>query len=255
MKSKILALCLSLGALTALPTVQAQTQIDEARGVLEKWVETRQIISKERADWQTEQAILSDTVTLLKSELERLESQITALSESATAADEERAALTAQRDQLSAASGAVVENLGQLESELRGILTQLPEPLTKTIEPLARRLPDDSANTKLSLGERLQNVVGILSQADKFNSTMTLTSEIQELESGKQVQVNTLYWGTAIAYFVDDSGDYAGYGFPSEKGWEWTVLDGTGAAIRELLAVYEGSADTIKFVQVPARIQ
>lgn len=254
MKLKTL-LTLSLGAIAVLSPLAAAPQIDEARSVLEKWVETRQITSKERADWSTEKAILGDTVTLLQNELKRIEEQIATLTETATAADEERAKLTAERDRLTAGSDAVINNIGQLETKLRAIVSRLPAPLVNTIQPLVRRLPDDPEDTKLSLGERVQNVVGILSQADKFNTTMTLTSETQELESGKMVQVNTLYWGTAIAYFVDDSGTYGGYGTPAEGGWEWTELDGAGPAIRELLAVYEGTADTIKFVQVPARIQ
>ncbi len=254
MKLKTL-LILPLGAFAVLSPLTAAPQIDEARSVLEKWVETRQIISKERTDWKTEKAILDDTVTLLQSELNRIEAQIATLTDSATAADEERATLTAQRDTLSAGSDAVINNIGQIENKLRAIVSRLPAPLVNTIQPLVRRLPDDPENTKLSLGERVQNVVGILSQADKFNTTMTLTSETQELDSGKKVQVNTLYWGAAIAYFVDDSGTYGGYGTPAEGGWEWTELPGAGSAIRELLAVYEGTADTIKFVQVPARIQ
>ncbi|MFP4157248.1 MAG: DUF3450 family protein [Opitutales bacterium] len=245
----------SLTAIVSAPALFAQPQIEDTRNVLAEWVETRQIISQERSDWQTEKAILSDTVDLLSNELERLEKQIADLEESATVADEERAELTTQRDALSAGSDAVLENIGALETQLREIAAQLPAPLVDKIKPLTRRLPDDPENTKLSLGERVQNVVGILSQAGKFNSTMTLTSETQELDNGKQVQVSTLYWGNAIAYFVDDSGEYAGYGTPGEDGWEWTQLDEAGAAIRELLAVYDGSSDSIKFVEVPARVQ
>jgi len=245
----------TLAAIAPATSLFAQPQIEETRNVLGELVETRQIISQERSDWRTEQAILSDTVSLLTNELERLEQQIADLEESATVADEEREQLTAQRDALNAGSEAVIKNIGSLETQLREIAAQLPAPLADKIQPLTRRLPDDPENTKLSLGERVQNVVGILSQSGKFNSTMTLTSETQELDNEKLVQVSTLYWGNAIAYFVDDSGEYAGYGTPGDDGWEWTQLDEAGAAIRELLAVYDGSSDTIKFVEVPARIK
>jgi septal ring factor EnvC (AmiA/AmiB activator) len=248
-------LLFSLTAIVTAPSLLAKPQIEDTRNVLGEWVETRQIISQERSEWQTEKAILTDTVDLLSNELERLEQQIADLEASATVADEERAELTAQRDALSAGSNAVLQNIGELEIQLREIAAQLPAPLVDKIKPLTRRLPDAPENTKLSLGERVQNVVGILSQAGKFNSTMTLTSETQELDNGKRIQVSTLYWGNAIAYFVDDSGAYAGYGTPGDDGWEWTQLDEAGAAIRELLAVYDGSSDSIKFVEVPARIQ
>ncbi len=246
---------LALGAFALAPALSAQSQIEETRDVLEQWVETRQIISQERNEWVTEKAILEDTVNLLSNELERLKEEIDTLEASATAADEEREELTARRDALAAGSDAVIGNIGALETQLKAIVERLPDPLVNTIQPLVRRLPEDPEDTNLSLGERVQNVVGILSQADKFNTTMTLTSEIQELDNGKMMQVSTLYWGSAIAYFVDDSGEYAGFGTPGEDGWEWTQLDGAGPDIRELLAVYEGTSDTIKFVQVPARIK
>ncbi|CAA7072348.1 DUF3450 family protein, partial [Lentimonas sp. CC11] len=101
--------------------------------------------------------------------------------------------------------------------------------------------------------ERVQNIVGILSQADKFNTTITQTSESRELDSGKVVEVRTLYWGLAMAYYVDAAGEYAGIGFPGKDGWEWPQIDGAGPQIKKLLDVYEGSEE-IQFVEVPARI-
>lgn len=243
-----------LGTLVSVGNANAAESLGDARSTLERWVETQQIISEEKANWKTEKAIYKDTITLLENESNRLEEAIKELEDSATAADEERAKLTEERDRLNAGSDVVLNNIGGLEKKMSSVITLMPKPLTNRIQPLIRRLPDDPTDTKLSLGERVQNVVGILSQADKFNSTMTLTSETQEMDNGKLVQVNTLYWGTAIAYFVDDSGDYGGYGIPAGDGWEWTEVDDAGPAIRELLSVYDGSSDTIKFVQVPAQI-
>jgi len=242
-----------MGTVAAASSLTAADQITDARSVLEEWVETRQIISEEKASWKIEQTILGDTINLLKSEIERLDEAMTDLEASATAADKEREELAAERERLEAGSAAILDSLGSLETKLKTIITYFPEPLTDTIQPLIRRLPKNPEETTLSLGERVQNIVGILSQADKFNTTMMLTSETQELDGGKLVQVNTLYWGLAIAYFVDDSGNYGGIGTPAEGGWKWTQVDGAGTAIRELLSQYDGSADTIKFVQVPAQ--
>lgn len=231
----------------------AQNKISETRDVLDKWVETRQIISEEKADWKIEKSILGDTVSLLKSELERLSKALEELEVSATAADEDRAALADEKEQLSTAANVVVANIGALETQLKQIIKALPEPLVNKIKPLIRRLPDDPANTNLSLGERVQNIVGILSQADKFNTTLTQTSESRELPSGKIIEVRTLYWGLAMAYYVDASGEYAGIGYPGVDGWEWPKVEGKGAEIRRLIDVYEGVED-IQFVEVPARI-
>ena len=244
---------LTYGCALAPFALHAQNQITETRDVLDKWVETRQLISEERSDWKTEKSILGDTVQLLSSEMERLEKALADLEASATAADEDRSKLAAEKEELNAASAVVIDNIGALETQLKAIIQTLPEPLINKIKPLIRRLPDDPTDTKLSLGERVQNIVGILSQADKFNTTLTQTSESRELANGKIVEVRTLYWGLAMAYYVDSSGEYAGIGFPGADGWEWPQIDGASAEIKRLIDVYEG-AEEIQFVEVPARI-
>ena len=148
----------------------------------------------------------------------------------------------------------VEANIGALESQLKRALKKLPEPLIEKIKPLIRRLPEDPSDTDLSLGERVQNIVGILSQADKFNTTITQTNESRKIEGGKTVEVRTLYWGLAMAYYVDASGQYAGIGVPGPDGWEWPRVDAAGAEIKQLIDVYEGSED-ISFVNVPAYIK
>lgn len=252
MKYKTLT-SLALTLLATQVTVSADTNLNDTRDVLDKWVETRQIISEERANWRLEKSILGDTVMLLKSELERLNASMEELESSATAADEERATLTEEKEALNAASEVIIEKLAGLETALKRIITTLPEPLVTKLKPLIRRIPEDPGDTKLSLGERVQNLVGILSQTDKFNSTITMTSESREIEGGKIVEVRTLYWGLAMAYYVDQSGTYGGIGYPSAEGWEWPRAEGAGPDIKRLLDVYEGSEE-IQFVTVPAKI-
>lgn len=252
MKTTLL-LALTLGAPFIAASLNAADSLQDTRNVLDQWVETRQITSKEKSDWQLEESILTDTKSLLKNELSRLNETLKTLESSATAADEDRSKLTAEKDMLSEASAVVESTIADLETQMKQIITTLPEPLVNKIKPLIRRLPEDPANTTLSLGERVQNIVGILSQADKFNTTITATSESREISEGKVVEVRTLYWGLAMAYYVDASGTYAGIGFPGSNGWEWPQIDGSGAAIQNLLNVYEGSEE-IQFVEVPARI-
>lgn len=249
-------LCTLLATSSAIATasLNAQNQVMETRDVLDQWVETRQIISEEQADWKIEKSILGETVQLLSGEIERLEKALADLESSATAADDERSSLAAEKETLDVASSMVQANIGALETQIKRILKSLPEPLIEQIKPLIRRLPEDPENTDLSLGERLQNIVGILSRADEFNTTITQTSEPREIGDGKTVEVRTLYWGLAMAYYVDASGQYAGIGVPSPNGWEWPRIDEAGAEIKQLIDIYEGNED-ITFVNVPAQIK
>ncbi len=250
MHFRILATLLLVSGL-GLPWASAENNLQSTRDVLDKWVETRQIISQEKSDWRTEEAILADTKELLNQELKRLSQAIEDLEASATEVDQEREKLAAERESLLDASSVVTANIGQLEDQIRAILNTLPAPLTERIRPIIRRLPDDSENASLALGERVQNIVAILSQADQFNSNITQTSESREMPDGKVVEVRTLYWGLATAFYVDATGSFAGVGLPGEDGWEWPEIEGAAPNILRLLDVYEGSAD-IQFVEVPA---
>ena len=253
MKTLILyALALGFAAMPIL--VNAANPLAETRSQLREWVETKQITSEEKADWRTEEAILTDTEALLSNELDRISKALEEFQTTATAAEEDRGKLNSEKEQLSAAANVVVSQIGALETAMKAIIPTLPAPLVDRIKPLIRRLPDDPDNTKLSLGERVQNIVGILSQADKFNTTITQTSESREIENGKTVEVRTLYWGLSQAYYVDASAQYAGIGYPTPTGWEWPRIDDAGVAIKRLLDVYEGG-EAIQFVDVPARIK
>ncbi|MGB0258071.1 MAG: DUF3450 family protein [Coraliomargarita sp.] len=250
MKAKLL-LGLALGAASFTQTANAD-DLQNTRNVLDQWVETNQLISKEQSDWKLEQSILSDTQTLLSNELERLNQAIQELEDTATTATEDRAKLTAEKDELEAGSAVVLSQIGALETQMKAIVKTLPLPLVEKLKPLIRRLPDNPEDTKLSMGERVQNIVGILSQTDKFNTTLTITSESREISQGKIVQVTTIYWGLAMAYYVDDSGNYAGIGVPSAEGWDWPEVAGAGPQIKQLIDIYEGLEP--EFVPVPARI-
>ncbi|CAA7071381.1 DUF3450 family protein, partial [Lentimonas sp. CC11] len=158
MKSKhLLSLALCAGISTT--SLTAQTDIGSTRDVLDQWVQTRQITSKEKSDWRLEQSILADTQKLLSSELTRLDTSLEELNSSATAADEDRAALTATKEQIAEASAVVEGSIIELETQIKAIVKTMPAPLIDRIKPLIRRLPEDSSDTTLSLGERVQNIV------------------------------------------------------------------------------------------------
>ena len=252
---KLYNYCLTilLFACILLNSAVSQTHPQEITTLLDQWVETKRIISEERSNWEIEESLLFDTRELLSSELERLKTELDDLKATSTASDEERASLSSEKEVLKNASEVVASSIGNLEKKLKKILPILPEPLIEKINPLIRRMPNDSDNTDLSLGQRVQNIVGILSQTDKFNTTITAKREIKAFEEGKAVQVTTLYWGLAMAYYVDDSGKYAGIGIPTKEGWAWPLVDGIAQEIKALVEIYEGTGE-IRFIKAPAKI-
>jgi hypothetical protein len=232
------------------PTGQAQTKFTEARSTLEKWVETRQILAKERADWDVEKQALEQGLALLEKETKLLDEQIAKAEATATQADKERQKLIEENEQLTGASVAVRDVIDDLEKRTLELAKIFPPPLHERIEPLFKRIPRQPASTHLSLGERLQNVIGILGEVDKFNGSITVTSDLRQIPNGDNVQVKTIYLGLGAAYYVDKTGQTAGYGVPGPAGWKWTAQDALAPQVAKAIYVYENTAAAV-FVNLP----
>lgn len=249
-----------IGLLSAFPLLSAQPgpeAIKMTQTLFQEWVGVEKDISAERSDWEAEKEVLLQTLELLKGEKESLEKAIADARESATASDRRREELTTEEDQLKALASTVSGILAGYEKQIKALAPKLPEPLLNTIAQPLNRIPSDPADTTQPLTTRLQNVAAILNEIDKFNTTLLVISAPQTItENGqeREAQVKTLYFGLGAAYFVDGTGTFAGYGVPTDEGWEWRVEPGIAEAVNQLLAVYDGSA-VATFVPVPAQVR
>lgn len=228
--------------------------VDAFRARMEKWVETQKLISEEKADWELDRQSLEATRDLLQQQKESLAASIAALEETSTAADGERRELFLQRGELQRSRGVLSDRIRALEEDVLAIVPQLPTPLREKLEPLLVQIPNDPDSSQAQLGQRLMNVLGVLSQAEKFNGTATLVGETRALEGDQKVQVRTLYWGLGQAIYVDEQALHAGVGRPGPDGWEFVPEPDFARDAKLLLDTYEGNADVIDFVKVPVAI-
>ena len=229
--------------------------VDDFRAALEKWVETRQIVSEERSEWQVEREILRASRDLLKQEKEALTAEIAELEANSTEADTERDDLLSRRDEYQRAAGVLEGRIRAMEEEVLALAPRLPEPLRNKLELLLVQIPDDPERTKQSLGQRLMNVLGVLAQAEKWNNPANIVGETRELPDGQRVQVRTLYWGLSHAVYVDAKGRTAGVGRPGPEGWVFDDDPELADDAGRLLDIYEGNVDLIDFVELPVQIQ
>jgi chromosome segregation ATPase len=206
----VMIILLSVKHLCAQSTEEIRTEIKE-------WVKLKKIISEEAADWRVEKAVISDMIAVLEQEEIDLKDKLETNKSFLSTADRKRAELEDSRKALLDASAALESRLEGLEASVRELYTTLPEPLQQTIDPLYSRIPEADAEDKPALTLRLQSVVGILSQADKFNSGITVLTELRNSE-GSTVEVKTLYFGLAGAIYATANGESAGYGMPGDGG-------------------------------------
>jgi hypothetical protein len=233
-------------------TVRAETPLNETRTTLEKWVETRQMISKARTDWQADKETLEQTAQLFERELKSTEEQLSKVSTNNVQVDKERAEAEALKKSAAESLERAREFAASVEARLTRLMPQLPPPLQDILKPLISKLPT-AADTKMSAAEQLQVVVGILNELDKFNTAVSIFSEKRKNPQGEEVAVETVYVGLGAAYFVNDAGDFAGLGTPGPNGWDWTTRPEIASSVREVIRIYRNERPA-RFVALPVTI-
>ena len=231
----------------------AGTLSEDARSSLEKWLETRQLISKTRSDWQSDKEIMEQTIALYERELKSMEEQLSKTSTNSTQIEKERLEAETLQKTSNDALNRAKEFAAGFEAQVQKLVPQIPAPLQDILKKDLARIPADPANTKMLAAERVQTLVGILNEIDKFNNALNVFSERRKTAKGEEVAVETVYIGLGAAYFVNGSGDFAGMGAPGANGWEWTLKPELGPAVKEVLKIYRNER-TAQFVTLPVAI-
>ncbi len=234
-------------------TAQAAPSLEETRLTMGKWIETQQIISKERKEWQQGKEILLGRLELIKQEVAALQEKIEQTDAGVAEVGKKRAELVGQKDQLESSGTRLTAVVGGMENELRRLFKAIPEPARARIQPLVQRVPEDPANARISLAERFQNVLGILNELNKANNEITVSYEVRQLADGRPAEVQALYVGLAQGYYVSASGE-AGIGQPTAEGWQWAPSKTVAAEVLEALEILQGKQSPA-FVPLPVKIQ
>lgn len=227
--------------------------MEETRYALEQWVETQRVISKEKRDLALSKEMLNQRIALVEREIGSLKERTAEAEESIAEAEGKRGELEAERERLREATASLEQVLLRLEAGLRDLLNWLPDPLLDRIKPLTQRLPDGQRETRLSLSERFQNVIGVLNEIDKFNREIAVVSEVRTVEDGSSQAVTTLYLGLGQAYYVGANGRLGGVGRPSAEGWVWEPANEHAGRIAEAIAIINNE-QVAGYVQLPVAI-
>jgi hypothetical protein len=227
--------------------------VEETRLTLSKWIETQQIIAKERNDWQQGKEILEGRIELVSKEVSQLKERI-AQSEAAVAeSNRKRDKLAAENAQLKETGGQLSGAVTVMEAEVQKLARLAPEGLATKLAPLLQRIPTDATTTRVSAAERFQNVLGILNELNKANSEITIAYEVRQMADGSSSEVQVIYVGLAQAYYLSPRGE-AGIGRPTAEGWTWRPAPEEAGRIYTALEIIQGKHPPA-FVGLPINIQ
>ena len=231
------------------------SKFEEARTHIEKWGQTRQLIARRNADWRVERESIGQTIGLLQREIDLLKEAIDKSGQVDSEADAEKKRITLSLEDLKKANKVVDAVLWGMERQALALIARFPDPLKDRTSNVRSRIPLEKKDLRgRSAAERMQNVVAMLNEADRFNSAITLAIEVRKDAEGKDRQVQALYLGLGHAYYADQGGSFAGVGVPGAEGWTWTVDAGLGSTIRKVIDIYENERSA-EFVPVPVNIQ
>ena len=243
----LMSVSLAFG-LTEGPAFAQQSKFDAARAHIEKWVQTRQLIAKRDADWRVERENIGQSIGLLQREIDKSE-QVD------SEADAEKKRITLSLEDLKQANKAVDAALWGMERQALALMARFPDPLKDRTSNVRSRIPLKKEDLRgRAAAERMQNVVAMLNEADRFNSAITLAIEVRKDAEEKDRQVQVLYLGLGHAYYADQGGLFAGVGVPGIEGWTWTVNAGLGSKIRDVIDIYENEQKA-QFIPVPVNIK
>ncbi len=249
-RSKIL---LGAGLLLGFGTL-AGNPLEESVNILDEWVKTERLISEGAAEWKADKASMENLISVYQQEIETL-SQIIADAEKDTSAAEARRAELLESDQaVKDVENQALEAVAQAEAEIKQLEAILPPPLKEELSPLFNNIPEDPDTTKLSIAQRIQPVVAILTQIQKFNQVVTLVEDFREFEAGRTVQTETVYFGLGAAYYVDQANEHAGYGAPGPDGWEWKEDLALISNVRNFVDIYRGTQQA-RYIELPVSVQ
>lgn len=240
--------------LASSAALNAAPKLSETRNVLQEWVELKKLISEERSEWEVERRSLAESIELLQTELETLEKNIAEFEEEASAAERQRRELTEEEETLKEASAVIDDAIGDLEARILEMRSRFPDPLKERVRVAVDRIPrNEEAARQISLSNRMQFVIGALTEIERFNNQITLQSAMKDID-GEQVLVNTLYVGLAVGYYVDGTLTEAGLLYPSEDGWSRESRPELAQAITNAVAVYQKEREAA-FVNLPIEIK
>lgn len=232
--------------------VYAQDLLGETRSVIQEWVKIEQLISLEKKQWREENASITDILTILSVEQRELSEQIALAQEVASRADEERSLLVEKLTSYQDTSELLATRISDYERQLSLIEPYLPQTLSEELAPRFARINSSFQGSTLSLSERAQIVLSIMSEIESFDSTLTLTTEI--INNSQPVEVRVLYFGLSRAFYVTDNGLAGGYGIPAETGWRWQAANDLSATVSRAIDIYETRV-SLQLISLPMQVE
>ncbi len=215
--------------------------------LVEKWLETERLLSREAQDWQAEKEHTNQLLEIYRKELALLDEELARAGKNAGLVDEEAESLKAKIAASEAARREAIAFLTKIKPRVVALIGKFPPPLKDTIEEEMISLK--SAVTNDNAAEILRSIIKTLQEAARFNRTFTFGEEEITLD-GESYSARLMYFGLSRAYFL--AGQKAGLATPGEAAWQFEERNEMAAELTRAFAIHSKQSPS-GFFTVPLK--
>lgn len=226
-------------------TVQAYSAPPETIDKLtSEWLALERQKQALKSQWQVDETILKQRITLLKQQREQLEQLIDKAKRENTQVDQKRETLLAEQEQLETQQEQVQRFVAALTSQINAKQTSLPSPLRKALPDLTANAKSVASSSQLTVTDQIQRLTRAIEQMSQFNQTLSTHEGIIQINR-KKMRVDQLYAGYDYAWFVNRDNTQSGYGRLIDNKWQWHFFEPERAepgAIRQAIDMLDNKA-------------
>jgi exonuclease VII small subunit len=219
-----------------------------------------QEIQQEKDSFERDREVMENYAEGLESEIASLRESIARANDRKLGADrdsvdktERKAAFAAARSQLATSVRALEEQaLARAKAFPRSLLAE-PK-MAQALEEIGTDIHLTGNQLEAQLPKRLNSILTLLGEAEKFQQTVHLRDELHTRADGREFNMKVVYFGLGAAYAVNEAGDFALVGRPAADGWHYEERSDLAATIKRLVDITTGDAEA-GFVPLPVELR
>ena len=238
----------------------AAAEESDLKQVVTQWVQTVSAIQQAENEWERDREVLQNYREGLQSEIASLKDQLAEAKVKAGAATTEQQEKIERKDALEEAGEARSGQVIALENRFSELLPLIPDPLRKNdkfataLTVFEKTLETKDRSKEGGVPGRLQTVLTLMKELEKFQNTVTVRTDVRQAQDGKEYEVEMIYLGLAKAFAVNETSNFSLVGQPTDEGWTFQEDNSLAPQVRALVDATTGDGETM-FVNVPITIR
>jgi len=242
-RSVLLATIASILCLVVAPSVGAdekKTDVETLQALVREWINLQGQLQEEETRWQEQKAHLEMTLTLLRKEKASLDQAIASANKKRDESRSERERLSREIAAAKAPPAQMDKAIQEQGRRLLAVHDALPAPLRKPLSGASTRVRAALFGKKgdWTLPERLQLMVAFAADLDRVLGAVHLVKQVLDVGDSGAREVDVLYLGGAVGYYISPDGRESGLLTRGGKGWTRTARNELAPAVRRAIAVF-----------------